>query len=102
MAQEGLFQKKVIEYLKTLGDDVWYVKYWGGGIYTRAGVPDLLICYKGQFIALELKAPNGRVSKLQEVNINKINNAGGVAMALYPKNFEEFKNMIESIEGVII
>lgn len=91
MAQESLFQKKVIKYLETLGNDVWFVKYWGGGIYTKAGIPDLLICYKGNFIALELKAPNGRVSKLQEVNINKINIAGGYAIALYPQNFEEFK-----------
>lgn len=97
MAQESLFQKKVIKYLETLGNDCWFVKYWGGGIYTKSGVPDLLICYKGRFIALELKAPNGKVSKLQEINIQKINDAGGYAVALYPKNFEEFKQFINEM-----
>lgn len=43
----------------------------------KAGVPDLLCCYRGQFVAMEVKTPSGRVSRLQEYNIEKILRAGG-------------------------
>lgn len=46
------FQKQVIEFLKQ--HNVYHVKIWGGG-YQRSGIPDLIICLKGKFIAIELK-----------------------------------------------
>ena len=58
MAKEKDLENKVKQFLKDNG--CWYVKYWGGGGYTRSGVPDLLICCTGIFMAVELKAPKGR------------------------------------------
>lgn len=49
---EKHFQNKVIQFLKQ--HDIYYVKNWGGG-YTKAGIPDLFICLKGKFVAIELK-----------------------------------------------
>lgn len=46
------FQKKVIKFLKD--NNIYYIKVWGGG-YQKAGIPDLIICLKGKFIAIELK-----------------------------------------------
>lgn len=46
------FQKQVIEFLKQ--HNIYYIKIWGGG-YQRSGIPDLIICLKGKFIAIELK-----------------------------------------------
>lgn len=46
------FQKQVIEFLKR--HNIYYIKIWGGG-YQRSGIPDLIICLKGRFIAIELK-----------------------------------------------
>ncbi len=46
------FQKQVIEFLKQ--HNIYYIKVWGGG-YQRSGIPDLIICLKGRFIAIELK-----------------------------------------------
>lgn len=46
------FQKQVIEFLKQ--HDIYYIKVWGGG-YQRSGIPDLIICLKGKFMAIELK-----------------------------------------------
>lgn len=45
----------------------------------HAGVPDLTICYKGFYIAIEVKRPGGRVSRLQLENIISIRDAGGLA-----------------------
>ena len=43
----------------------------------KAGVPDLVCCYRGQFVAMEVKTPTGRVSRLQVYNLEKILRAGG-------------------------
>lgn len=96
MAEEKDFQQKVIKYLELRG--AYVVKYWGGGMFTRAGVPDLLVAYKGKFIGVELKAEKGVVSDLQTYNIEEIKRAGGIALVLRPSGFDEFKNLIDSLD----
>ena len=71
----------------------WQVKFFANA-YTKRGIPDLLVCYRGHFIAVELKAPNGKPSELQKWNIVKINEAGGIGVILRPDQFEDFKHMI--------
>lgn len=46
---------------------------------SKAGVPDLLVCYKGHFIGIEVKRPSTKnnVSKLQKHNLNLIQAAEG-------------------------
>lgn len=94
MAEEKLFEEKIKKYLKHKG--AWVVKIWGGG-FQSAGIPDLLVCYKGLFIAIEVKATRGRPSDLQKYNIEKIQEAGGYGIILYPKDFEEFKRFIDGL-----
>lgn len=89
---EAEFQKKVLEFLRSQG--VWHVKYWGGGQFTKAGIPDILACVKGKFVAIELKTETGRLSKLQEYNLAKIKESGGQALVLHPSGFEAFKDFI--------
>lgn len=93
MGMEKNFENKIKKYLKEQG--AWFIKYWGGGAFTKAGIPDLLCCVNGYFVAVELKAPNGKVSEIQKHTIRKINEAGGIAIALYPKDYEIFERMIE-------
>ena len=101
MAAEKQFENKVKKYLKDQG--CWYVKYWSGNAqngkkFTRDGIPDLLVCCNGYFMALELKAENGHPSKLQEWNIQQIHKAGGFAMVLYPSDFEFLKEVIDLMQ----
>lgn len=42
-----------------------------------SGIPDILGCYKGHFIALEAKMPEGKLSARQELIMQRINDAGG-------------------------
>lgn len=93
--KESQFQTKVIQFLKEHG--VYVIKYWGGGRYTKAGVPDIVACINGYFIAIELKTETGRVSKLQEYNLEDIRRAGGAAMVLRPAGFENFKRFIREV-----
>lgn len=50
-----------------------------GGMYGTAGIPDIIACINGRFVAFEVKTETGQLSKLQEITIQKIKNAGGQA-----------------------
>lgn len=97
MGSEKNFENRIKSFLKNEG--CWYVKYWSGGVptkegvkkFTKDGVPDILCCFEGLFIAVEVKAPKGRPSKLQLYNLKKIDESGGFAFLLYPKDFRQFK-----------
>ena len=75
----------------------YYEKRWGGGVYTKKGLPDLHIVINGINIDVEVKAPNGRPSDLQKHNVVQINQSGSIAMILYPDGFENFKKIVEGV-----
>lgn len=77
----------------------YWEKRWGGGRYTKSGLPDMRIIVKGIALEVELKATNGTLSELQKRNICQINNSGGIAMVLYPEGFETFKTMIKRVKS---
>lgn len=93
MGEEKNFEKVVRNYLSSVGG--WSVKFFANS-YTTRGIPDLLCCVNGKFLAIEVKATNGRPSKLQETTIEQIKKAGGYGIILYPQNFEDFKRCIEN------
>lgn len=95
MAKEKDLEDKVKRFLRDNG--CWYVKYWGGGGYTKSGIPDLLVCCEGVFLGVELKAPRGKPSDLQLKHLHRIRDSGGLAVLLYPRDLELFKNLIRAI-----
>lgn len=94
MASEKNFENKVKSFLKQ--QNCWVLKTWSNGVQ-RSGVPDLLVCCNGSFLGVELKAEKGKPSELQLWNIKKIRESKGIAIVLYPNQFEEFKKMIIAI-----
>ena len=74
----------------------WFFKVWGGG-YQKAGIPDLLMCVNGLFLAVELKSDTGAVSELQKLNIRRINKARGIGIILYPDGLERFQEIIKEV-----
>jgi hypothetical protein len=50
-----------------------------GGLGSAPGVPDIVGCYQGRLLAIEVKAPKGVVSDHQQRFIDNINAAGGLA-----------------------
>ena len=89
MAGEKNFENRIKAFLKSEG--AWFIKYWAGSQFTKSGVPDILACVDGYFVAIEVKGPNGKPSELQLHTIKKIREAGGFAFVLYPSGFDEFK-----------
>ena len=93
MKSEKTFENKVKLYLKQKG--AYFIKTHGDR-FSKVGVPDLIVCYKGLFIGIELKALNGKPSELQLYNLREIEKSGGISYLLYPKDFEKFKKDLES------
>ena len=75
---EQQIQTKIIKHLEAIGAYVVKVQQ-----ATRAGVPDILCCYRGMFIAFEVKRPLCKPTALQELNISAIHSAGGVAIVAH-------------------
>lgn len=100
MGSEKTFENKIKAYIKELGG--WYVKYWSGGVptkqgvrkFTKDGIPDLLCCVNGYFVAIEVKAQNGRPSELQLHAIENIRKSYGFAFVVYPSGWEKFKEFL--------
>lgn len=83
---EGDFQREVINFLNEHPDEVWFVKYWAGGRFTKEGIPDILVCINGTFHGIELKS-DGKAyneTKLQALNMDHINKIGGHGYVLRP------------------
>lgn len=57
----------------------WCVKIHGGP-YQDAGTPDILACYKGRFIAIEVKTSRGVARPEQKVTQRAITGSGGYAL----------------------
>ncbi len=94
MAQEKNFENKIKQHLKNEG--CWYVKYFANRM-TRTGVPDILACVNGYFVAIEVKADKGKPSELQLWNREQIRKANGIAIVAYPNQWEELKLLIEDL-----
>lgn len=50
-----------------------------GGMYGTAGIPDIIACVGGRFVALEVKQPGGKPTRLQEITLGKVRASGGIA-----------------------
>jgi Holliday junction resolvase len=57
----------------------------------RAGIPDIIGCYKGRFIAIECKAGKGKTTALQDRELTAIAFAGGFTFVARETNLEELE-----------
>ncbi len=81
MTPEKKILSKIVLHLRRLRDDgqpIWWFKVHGGPMMP-AGIPDLIICYHGRFIGIEVKQPGQHRTKLQLHVANLIWDALGVA-----------------------
>ena len=74
---EKTITNAIIRYLKTVPHCFCWKQH--GGQFGTAGLPDIICCYRGRFVAFEVKLPTGKLTKLQESTIAKIRVAKGEA-----------------------
>ena len=94
---EKQYEMKIRKFLDGVG--AWYLKTYSNGVQ-RSGVPDLLCCVNGCFLAIEVKSETGRPTALQVWNIEKIREAGGIAVVSKPSDFDNLKRLILKLSEV--
>jgi len=65
--------------------------------YGRSGVPDIVCCIKGNFVAIECKAGANKPTTLQEREINKIRTAMGYAMVVNEDNMDLLEQVLKEL-----
>jgi len=91
MTPESKVKKKVVDILKKY--EVYYFFPATGG-YGRSGVPDIICCARGRFLAVECKTGNNKPTALQERELKKIQDAYGVAMVVSETNIHDVENFL--------
>ena len=83
----------ILRYLKSVPNCFAWKTH--GGAYGVAGLPDIILCLNGRFVAFEVKTPSGKLTKLQEITLQRINAANGKAYKV--TSLEEVKEIIKDI-----
>lgn len=92
---EAAFQKEAIEIIESMGG--YPIKVHVSAFQSQ-GEPDLVCCYKGRFVAFELKVDKNKPSTLQLEKIEDIKRAGGIALPVYSIN--EIKETLYEISRI--
>lgn len=74
---EGKAKKRIKSYLQGQGAVVWAIH--GGDPFQESGIPDLIGCWRGRFLGLEVKQPGEEPTPLQLRSLSLITRAGGIA-----------------------
>ncbi len=91
--KEKTITNQILKYLKSEPECFAFKEH--GGIYGVSGIPDIICCYKGKFMAFEVKTTQGRLSKLQEITIKRINESGGMAFKV--TSLQEVKDVLKGV-----
>jgi Holliday junction resolvase len=92
---EAKVKKKVKKILDDIG--AYHFSPMTGG-FGRAGVPDIIACYKGRFIGIECKAGKNEPTLLQKHNIKEIQRNQGLAIVVNEDNIEALLALVKEIE----
>lgn len=63
----------------------------------RAGIPDIICCVKGRFLAVECKAGKGKTTALQDRELAAIQAAHGVALVINENNLAMLSDTIKEL-----
>lgn len=88
-AQEATLTQKVKDWLDKQ-DDVFY---WKASDRFQKGISDIIACVGGKFVAIELKAEDGKATPHQKLFIAAAKQAGGIGGVCY--TLGEVKALVE-------
>lgn len=94
MTPEGELKKKIRALLKQRG------AFWSmipGGAYAKIGDPDMVVCYKGRYIAIEAKVDTVQ-SNWQKMRQVEIMSAGGYYLLAH--SVAEVDALLDEIDGL--
>jgi len=88
---ESKVKAAVVKLLKKHGVYYFFPATHGFG---RSGVPDIVCCFDGRFLAFECKSGNKQPTALQQKEIDKIFEAGGSAYVINEDNVQDIEELI--------
>ena len=88
---EKKIENQIKEYLHEIG--AYFFKHHGSR-YSQVGIPDLIACWKGRFVGIEVKTKKGELSELQRRNIMAIGMTGGIGIVA--RSLEDVKEVLEN------
>ena len=93
MAQtpEKKVKDKVVKLLKSYGIYYFFPATHGFG---RSGVPDIVCCFNGKFLAVECKAGTNKPTVLQEKEMADIRKSGGTTFVINELNLTLLDNYL--------
>ena len=91
MPKEQNIQTAIMDYIKSIGG--LPIKQNQIGIYAQAGVPDIIACIRGRFVAIEVKKTGQKPKPIQYAFIDAINGCGG--LAFWADNLEDVRKTIK-------
>lgn len=93
LPKESVYQANIIKRIKERFNAIFVWKE-AAGPYSKQGIPDISVVYKGRYYGFEVKRPYiGKLSTMQEQTIKKIRAAGGIAEVVsFPKEVEVILN----------
>ena len=89
MSYESQIQSTIIKWLETLRPECECHK---NVVANKVGVPDITVCYRGRYIAFEIKKPGGTTSPAQDEVIRRVRAAGGCAYSV---------NNLTTVKGIM-
>lgn len=92
--KESQLVQNIKKYLATVPECFFWKEH--GGQYGTAGIPDIIVCYKGHFVGLEAKVGKNQPTKLQTATIEQIRKAGGTAAVV--RSIADVKTVLEDME----
>jgi Holliday junction resolvase len=93
LTPEKKVKNKVIALLKERGVYYFFPATYGMG---RSGVPDVICCFNGRFLAVECKAGANKPTELQLREMHSIESAGGTAIVINENNINALESVLSS------
>lgn len=66
--------------------------------YGASGIPDIVACYEGVFVAIECKAGSNKPTPLQVQHIEAILKAGGIALVINERSISMLSAALDTIK----
>ena len=91
LTPEAKVKARLRKYLTQLG--IYHFMPPANG-FGRAGIPDVIGCFNGQFVAFECKAGKNKPTLLQEREIASIQSAKGWAFVINEDNVDNLEELL--------
>lgn len=96
MTPEGAVKTAIKRLL--VAEGVYYFMPVSNGM-GRHGIPDVICCVNGTFLAIEAKAGKGKTTALQDRELQHIRDAGGHAVVVREDGIDALRLLIQTLKG---